>query len=208
MKRTISYYMLTSIAVLCIVGCKARDANGMTVVTSPSPTPTVTPTPSPTPTASSAIISSAGGSISLAGVAQITFPAGSVPDGTTVSISQTTTPKTDEAFVDSVGFLSAANISNTGIEIRVSQQPSAPIKIVLNAGAPYTRSVPAGQATRVLGTIVNSSDSESDSSTYELITTTVSADTVTFSAGQIFFTQASGPDTLGQFFLATSPGSN
>lgn len=188
---------------LIFLGCDAGSSTG-----GGGAPPTATPPPSPPPPGA-ATIGAAGGTVTLPSVAEITFPAGSVPAGTQVAISRIATPTGESDFVEVSRFLSAANISLEAVEVSITSQPGANVQVRLNVGAQYTTALPSGHVTRVLALSENSSALENAYPTYEILPVTINVgdSTISFEANPIYFARRLNGRQMARFIVVTSPGS-
>jgi hypothetical protein len=171
---------------------------------SPPNTPPTTP---PSPVAGVGIIGPSGGTAVLPSVAEVTFPAGSVPGGTRVEISEVPTPSSSEAFDIASTFAAASNISNRAVEVLVGgPQPTGAVQIKLFVSQTYISGLPAGHKVRVLALSTNTSDLEAPSSTYEILPVTVNAtdSSIGFTVSREFFTSSSSSSSIARFVVASS----
>jgi len=164
-----------------------------------------------TPSTSSpgvATLGPTGGNVSLPSTAEINFPAGAVPAGTRVQITDVPTPSTDPDFVDRATMQEATNIASRSVEVAVTgAQPSSGVGVKLFVPSSYIFNLPTGQTTRVLALSSNESDMETPSPIYILLPVVVNAAdlSISFTARPEFFAFESAGNNIARFVVVTSP---
>jgi hypothetical protein len=196
-------HILLLTCILCVAlpvsGC-GPDSTDAVVVPPP-------PAPPPAPAPGTGVIGASGGVVILPTVAELSFPAGSVPAGTSIQIIDVVTPTNDADFTNSEIFTGVKNIAGRSAEVRVQGvQPTLGVNVKIFVPAAYTTNLPSGQNVRVLSLSDNESDLEERTSLYEIINPSVnfSDSSISFIAGPELFSHRTGNNNIARFVVATS----
>ena len=196
----------------CSPGNQATNAgeSPSTSPSTPAPTPSPPSTPSPTPTpspgtacntSSGTYVGSRGGAISVQNIAEITFPANSLPDCTLVEV-RLVHEKIDNDEIKFIGDLLKTNSFNSEyLELMISgAQPMLGTQISMTVPSSYLSD---SARPRVFGLISVESDLERSYESWDAVYGIInSADgTYNFTAETKFFSQETEGKFIGKFVI-------
>lgn len=190
--------LLSAALVFSIVTSCEEPGNGNTTVSPPAQTPGV------------ATIGSEGGTVALAGVAELEFPTGSLTAATQIQITQVPVTTLPAEYGFNTNQFYAANPLSTAVVVRLSQEePSGSVGVRLTLPSDYIASKPANEAFAVMAGTINASDFEGPYDTYELVDPIFEQSTrqLLFTLNGSYFTQRDAQNNvLARLVVVQVPG--